>query len=270
MPANIRVNAATEAQAYIRIIGEIKEGSTIDIVVDLENVTNLYAASIDYAYDNSLIKVEEITLSAKLDNNINEGWKETASGGNKLKYGYTNLGEIPGFSGSSNLVLIKAKVLKDGELNITNDNFELILVQNQNGIVKMPCDFHFPGESWEAVPTPAGEVTYTSIESKGSSISASRVTEIEEENKIALEAVGDGDKENTDENAPQTEGEEQVEAEAELKAEAEAEADKVAKDEEDKEEDSNYAVLGIIGLIIIAGTGFFIYKRKSLNNNNAV
>lgn len=259
MSANIKVNADTvQPEVYVGIAGEVKAGSTIKIAVELKKMTNLYAASIDYTYDNSLLEVQNIVVSGNINKNVDEIYKQNASGGNKARYAYTNLGEIDGFSGDTNLIVIEAKVLKDGEVNINKENFELILVQydkakeGDNKISKMNEKIYYPNEAWEVVQSPAGEATYSSIESKDSVISESRIAEIEQENKVALEAAGeaagDAPKEATENNDPEAEVVE-------------------TKDEKAKEEDKDYTAVGIIGLIVVAGAGFFIYKKKSLNKD---
>lgn len=265
--ATINVNAA-EVQVNTGIVGEIKEGSKIDIVVDLQKVTNLYAASMEYTYDNSLLSVESIEVSSNINNgSIHEAYNETANGGNKARYGYTNLGDTQGFSGDTNFLIIKAKVLKDGDLNLTKDNLKVKIVGNNGDISEIPCNINYPEESWEVVKAPTGETTYTSIEAKANSLSQDNASE---EVKTA-KAEQEGKTSNSTEEAQDTAGEIQATAEEksaadtteEDESDATSDNDSQAEENENKDKVSNYWIVGIIVVALIAGGGFFVYKRKS-------
>jgi hypothetical protein len=198
--------------------------------------------------------------------NLTKAYDEIANGGNRARYGYTNLGEIPGFSGTSNFLIIKAKVLKDGELNLTKDNFILKLVKNQGGISEMLCVVNYPGESWEVVQAPGG-TTYTNIEAKSNSISESRISEITEENKRALEDVGNVTKEAADASTLEEKAEEETEKMAkQIESDAiqaqEADEDRPTGDKE-RYNFSDFWVIGVVGVALLVVGGFIIYKRRA-------
>jgi len=285
--ANIKVNAA-QPQVNIGVIGEVKAGSNIDIVVDLENMTNLYAASMDYTYDNSLVKIDEIVVSSNIDDGNVYQYKETDNGGNRARYGYTNLGDILGFSGTSNFLVIKAKVLKDGELNLTKDNFKLMLVQKQDGLTsEMLCNYNYPKESWELVAAPTGTIsteaaptgtisteatptgttptgttptrttTYVSIEPKANSLSNTSITTDKiTEDTIPEKNKSDGTTKDATNNASEVDAKDSSN-EGESK-------DETSKEESNKDEVSNF---WIVGVVVITVAAFFVYKRKSLKKN---
>jgi len=243
----IKVNAA-QAQVNIGIVGEVKKGSKIDIVIDLQNMANLYAASVDYTYDNSIISIEEIVVSPNIDNGtINEAYKETAASGNKVRYGYTNMGEVEGFSGDSNFLIIKAKVLKDGEIKLNKENLEVVLVKYKGEISDMSKNVYFPGESWEVTKDPAGETTYKSIEVKANSLSPNKDLVVPGENKTDPEVKTEEAKEETD----NSKNEEEEEA-----------------DDENKDETSSFGILVVIGIMLVL-VGAVVVIKKRQNNKEA-
>jgi len=257
--ATIKVNAA-QAQVNVGVIGEVKAGSNIDIVVDIQKMTNLYAASMDYTYDNSIIKVEEIIVSSNIDNgNIYQAYKDTASGGNKARYGYTNVGDFMGFNGDTNFLVIKAKILKDGELNLTKDNFKLKLVEKQGSNGELPsemlCNINYPKESWEVVKSPSGtlgETTYVSILPKVDSLSSTSV-------------ANNKNSETTQETTAQAEEKSDVTKEDVINNNPQAEEKEVSKDES-----KSYWTVSIIGLGLVAIAGFLVYKRIWNKKNKLV
>lgn len=274
--ATIKVKAA-EAQVNIGIVGEIKKDSNIDIVVDLQKMTNLYAASMEYTYDNSIISVESIVVSSNINNgNIYEAYNETANGGNKARYGYTNLGDFQGFSGDSNFLVIKAKVLKDGEVNLTKDNLKVKLVQKQNSSEIFPV-VNYPKESWQTAKAPTGgTTTYTSIEAKANSLSSNNLSTdnapaVTPENKDSVATSETKDPAVTPENKA-SEVTPETQATADQKGNAATEATtkdnaSQAEENQNKDETSNYWIITVIVVALIAGGGFFVYKRRSLNKN---
>lgn len=142
----VNIVFAAESKVDIKINGDIKKNNNIEILVDLKNMTNLYAASVDFKYDNNLLTVESIEPSKFiLDNkdDIMEFGQETNKNGNIANYYFTFLGDKKGISGDGNFVTIKAKVKKNGKLSITEDNMRVKLVQINKKNEIVPLEFNF-------------------------------------------------------------------------------------------------------------------------------
>lgn len=155
---------ATDSTVYVGVVGDVKAGSEINIVIDLENIHNLYAASVKYQYDNQLLSVEaiEINPNIKTDNTY-EATSEVAANGNTVKYEYTNLGETNGYSGNTNFMVIKAKVLKDGNIDINADNLEICLIGRGSDIEDINYILKAPEKSWDIVKNNDGNLKSTEI-----------------------------------------------------------------------------------------------------------
>ncbi|MBU3090429.1 cohesin domain-containing protein, partial [Clostridium gasigenes] len=112
-------NAATIAPAKVSytINGESKIGNTIDIAVNISNITNFYGGSVDFAYDTSLLEVQSITKGDIFGTNkVSEPVKSVSNG--LASIGLTLTGSNAGVSTNGTLAIIKAKVLKEGTINI--------------------------------------------------------------------------------------------------------------------------------------------------------
>lgn len=59
----VNIVFVAESKVDIKINVDIKKNNNIEILVDLKNMTNLYAASVDFKYDNNLLTVESIEPS---------------------------------------------------------------------------------------------------------------------------------------------------------------------------------------------------------------
>ncbi len=59
----VNIVFAAESKVDIKINVDITTNNNIEILVDLKNMTNLYAASVDFKYDNNLLTVESIEPS---------------------------------------------------------------------------------------------------------------------------------------------------------------------------------------------------------------
>lgn len=143
----IKAFAESNASVEIKVIGEIKKGSNIEILIDVKNVDNLYAASIDFIYDTKQLKVESIKPTEYITKNIDnimELGGEVDKNGNIATYSFTFLGDVDGLRGSGTLVKINAKALNNDKLSITKDNMKVKLVQKANGTVKN-YDYNFIG-----------------------------------------------------------------------------------------------------------------------------
>lgn len=130
---------ADDASVNIEIVGAIEKGSSIDILVNLKDVERFYAASVDFIYDTSQLKVESIVATefiTKHSSDIIELGSETTKNGNTASYSFTFLGDNEGISGSGTLVKIKANILNDEKLVINQDNMKLKLVRRNEDTVE--------------------------------------------------------------------------------------------------------------------------------------
>lgn len=146
----IVVFATEESVVKFTVNGEIKKGNNIEIVVDLSNLKNLYSALVDYTYDNTLIKVKEIVLNEEIKKqSVMPLFGEVDLNGNRARSGFTFIGsDSNGLNEDCNFVVIKAEVLKDGELELSTNNIKLQLVQKtENDMIDLPFKLSLPGKS---------------------------------------------------------------------------------------------------------------------------
>jgi Cohesin domain len=145
--APVKAFAASDASVEVKVSGDVKKGSNIEILVDVKNVDNLYAASIDFTYNTNQLEVESIKPTEYITKNIDnimELGGETDKNGDTAIYSFTFLGDVDGLMGSGTLVKINAKVLNNDELSITKENMKIKLVQKADGTVKN-YDYNFIG-----------------------------------------------------------------------------------------------------------------------------
>lgn len=155
----IVVSATEKSVVKFTVNGEIKKGNNIEIVVDLSNLKNLYSALVDYTYDNTLIKVKEIVLNEEIKKqSVMPLFGEVDLNGNRTRSGFTFIGsDSNGLNEDCNFVVIKAEVLKDGELELSTNNIKLQLVQKtENDMIDLPFMLSLPEkEVIEVKPTPS-------------------------------------------------------------------------------------------------------------------
>ncbi|QBJ74552.1 cellulosome anchor protein [Clostridium chauvoei] len=117
----IKTHAATQTKVTYTINGEAKVGNIIDIIVNVSDVTNLYAGSIDFVYDESLLKVQSISKGNIFgNNNAQEPINQVKNG--QANLAFTLTGANNGVSGNGTLAVIKAEVLKEGTVNLKTSN----------------------------------------------------------------------------------------------------------------------------------------------------
>ncbi|MBS5886845.1 cohesin domain-containing protein, partial [Clostridium sp.] len=139
---NNKAFAATTPSVSYTVTGEAKVGNIITIAVNVANVTNLYAGSIDFVYDSKLIEVQSVTKGNIFGNN--EVLTPIGSNG-KIKNGQASFaismkGNKPGVNSTrGTIAIIKAKVLKEGaiKLNTTNTNTPTLTLNGNTIRVKL-------------------------------------------------------------------------------------------------------------------------------------
>ncbi|MDB2124210.1 cohesin domain-containing protein [Clostridium paraputrificum] len=110
-------------------------GDTIDIEVNISNINNLYGGSWDLLYDSNLLDVISIEPGSLINSKV------TTNVSNKKGHAYfwfTSTGNNSPISGIGSIVKIKAKILKEGKLNLitTNKNSDFSL-NNKNSLIKL-------------------------------------------------------------------------------------------------------------------------------------
>lgn len=159
---NTTVFAIEEPSININVNGEIKKGSKITISINASNVSRLYAASVDYVYDPSVIKVKSIEGSSLIkdsENNKMELGGETDKDGNKASYQMTFTGKVDGITGSGELVKIEAEVLKDFNLVLSESNLKIKLVYISNDYEVTDMSFKYNGFGKEEIEKPSNPGT---------------------------------------------------------------------------------------------------------------
>ena len=155
MPVKAYADSTT---VEVKVNGEVKKGSTIEILVNVKDVEKFYAASVDFTYDTNQLKVESIVASdfiTKYSNDIMELGGETDKNGNTASYSFTFLGEKNGIKGSGTLAIITAQVLNNGKLSIGQDTMKVKLVQRVGDTVEN-YSYKFNGYNTSATTDTSG------------------------------------------------------------------------------------------------------------------
>ena len=114
------VSATTSPSVSYIVTGDTTVGNTINIAINISNVSDLYGGSIDFLYDTNLLEIQGISKG-----NILGSDALTPLGANgkvldgQASFAITLKGNTPGVSTSNGtLAIIKAKVLKTGRVNL--------------------------------------------------------------------------------------------------------------------------------------------------------
>ena len=113
----------------------------------MKGLEKLYAASVNFNYDKNILKIVDITASdfiKKHSDEIMEIGGEVDTTNNKTSYSFTFLGDKEGINGDGTLAIIKAEVLKDGNLLIGEDSINIKLVKRAGDSVEN-YDYEFIG-----------------------------------------------------------------------------------------------------------------------------
>ena len=116
------------------LVGNPYVGEVIDIVVNVENVTDFYGGSVDFLYDQTLIEVQSITKGDIFGaaNTLTPLGEFGKIDNGQASFAITLQGNKPGVDSNGTLAIIKAKVLSKGTINLntTNSNSSLDLDGN--------------------------------------------------------------------------------------------------------------------------------------------
>ncbi|MDT8716133.1 hypothetical protein IAI10_05655 [Clostridium sp. 19966] len=121
----ISASADEQTKLQVKVIGKVEQGQDIQISIYANNIKNLFAEDIKFQFDPSFLKITSVEKGDLIDNSklsIYEKKSYPGDGGNGAdnlaRYIFTCLGKVDGFSGNGNIVIIKANVLKAGNLKV--------------------------------------------------------------------------------------------------------------------------------------------------------
>ena len=259
--------------------GDFKAGEDFTIKIDINNLSNLYAASFNYTYDNTLIKIDSIDINDEIQSaGVYEPYKDTDKDGNRARYCFTLLGDNPGFSGNYDFATIKGKALKDGQISVGADNINFQLINRNNGdmqkgdyslktskgdiykVTNVVESNKETGENSAQVPQTKEkrDVKVELIKKAEDSTSEDSQDKEQEESNSTVDS-NDGMKENSDE-------EENGKASSN-KSNSESEENISGEQDSSKEEEKTNSSIGIIitstVVILLCIIGSVIYKKNS-------
>ncbi|MBK1813874.1 hypothetical protein JHL18_25030 [Clostridium sp. YIM B02505] len=148
------VYAAT-TQVDVKINGKVNNGGSVDIIFNVKDVSKLYAGSLEFTYDPSVMKVESINGGELIKTNnpkIMEFGGDTAKNGNIADYYFTCVGKVDGFTGSGNFVVIKASVLNQDKFNIYKKSLKIQLVERNVNNEMKDINFTISGDIKDETP----------------------------------------------------------------------------------------------------------------------
>ncbi|WP_411169818.1 cohesin domain-containing protein [Clostridium sp. MB05] len=270
----VKAFAENNVSVEAKVIGEIKKGFNIEILIDVKNVDNLYAASIDFTYDTKQLEVESIKSTEYISKNIDnimELGGEVDKNGDTASYSFTFLGDVDGLMGSGTLVKINANVLNNDKVSITKENMKIKLVQKADGTVKN-YDYNFIGYNGGNDSSSSSSNGYNTGSNNGGSNSSSND---ESDNKSSnnkssndknnLESTEEN-KDNKDRNTSNDEGNSGSKANG-------IKGSNTSKDKDGSSETSksNFSMIFyiLIPVVLVAGAGYYYYKfRRNKNKDN--
>lgn len=301
MPVKTYADSAT---VEVKVNGEVKNGSTIEILVNVKNVEKFYAASVDFTYDINQLKVESIVASDfinKHSNDIMELGGETDKNGNIASYSFTFLGEKNGIKGSGTLAIITAQVLNNEKLSIGQDTMKVKLVQRAGDTVEN-YSYKFNGYNTSATADTSGsgnssQNTGNSTNAEGSIVndesgsvnnglnsSTSNNTDNnntdivdsnkEENNESKSDSINNGKESNNENSDDSTESLTDHESIAvNIGSNSNVDKDNTTANKEISLARKNKGI--IVGIVIsiviigaIGGIGYYMYSKKKEKNNN--
>lgn len=267
LPTNVL--AATDS-VNIKVEGDLSPGNVVNIIIDYKDISNLYAASVDFTYDTSLLIINSISLGEdikKYSDEIIEFGGEVDINGDTASYSFTFLGDKEGITGSGTLAIINAEVIGSEVLNITKDNMKVKLVKKNRDNVEN-YDYTFNGysnsqsENLESTQN-REEVNKSTEESNSNSINNS-----ESSNNTSDEGNQESSKsnnlinENKKEDLNVSEGTEEVVKESTDKEKTQDNS--ALKDNKESNNKVNILII-VISIIVIVGSVLF-YKKIYLKN----
>jgi hypothetical protein len=119
---NTIVFADTKASVNIDIKGNIETGQSIQILINVSNIKNLYAGAAKLKYDKNILKVtgfEKGDLISKSGVNVFDAGNNIDNDNGIAEFGgFSCLGQVAGFNGSGTFLIINTQVLKKDNFHI--------------------------------------------------------------------------------------------------------------------------------------------------------
>jgi hypothetical protein len=146
---------AASTQVDVKVNGNVKNGSSVDIIFNVKDVSRLYAGSLEFTYDPSVMKVESIDGGAFIKTNnpkIMEFGGDTTKNGNIADYYFTCVGKVDGFTGSGSFVVIKASVLNQDKFTLYKKNLKIQLVERNTNNEMKDINYTISGDVKDEVP----------------------------------------------------------------------------------------------------------------------
>lgn len=280
---------ASATTVEVNVEGKVKKGEEINILVNMKGLESLYAASVNFTYDNSFLNIVDITAGDSIKSygdEIMEIGGEVDTSNNKTSYSFTFLGDKEGINGDATLAIIKAKVLKDGSLSIGEDDIKVKLVKRVGDSVEN-YDYKFIGYSTEDTASNT-EVKPNNSNNQGESSNSSDIDNstiksndnnqetsnntIENKSSESSSKTLENNNENNSSNSNDTNldstNDENIDKEevVENNINSEKNSDELISSNKDKK--SNLIIaLGIILFILIGVMSIYYYKSKKTNSN---
>jgi Cohesin domain len=284
--APVKTFAASNASVEVNVSGEVKKGSNIEILVDVKNVDNLYAASIDFTYNTNQLEVESIKPTEYITKNIDnimELGGETNKNGDTATYSFTFLGDVDVLMESGTLVKINAKVLNNDKLSITKENMKIKLIQKADGTVKN-YDYKFIGYNGQddsnsnlSNDSNTGS-SNNNVGSNGTSNEKNDNSQGSDNKKVSSNnsnnSTNNGNEVSKDENLNKNNDENNSNGESSSNSKDNKEnKDKNSNSNDSKIEVSKNNIANVayvlIAIGVVGGVGYYYYKfRKNKNKNN--
>ena len=168
--------------------GNFKAGEDFTIKIDISDLSNLFAASFTYTYDNTLVKIDSIDINDSIQSaGVYEPYKDTDKDGNKVRYCFTLLGDNPGFSGNYDFATIKGKTLRDGKISVGADNINFQLI-NRNNDDMQKGDYNFKTSDGDIY-----KVTNVIESNKGFGENSAQVPQTKEKYDVKVELIKKAD-----------------------------------------------------------------------------
>ncbi|MEG0297574.1 MAG: triple tyrosine motif-containing protein [Clostridium sp.] len=134
----IKASAATAATITYDVNGELKAGKTVDITVNANNVSELYGASFDFAYDPTIMTVESATQGTIFGSDAVSIPVKTLKSGSVEYALMLNGANSTAKAKTGSLVTLKVKLLKDATVTLkTSDSNAALSATGINCRVKL-------------------------------------------------------------------------------------------------------------------------------------
>lgn len=169
---------ASTTSVEVNVDGNVKKGEEINILINMKGLESLYAASVNFTYDKSILNIVDISAGDYIKKHADEIMEiggEVDTSNNKTSYSFTFLGDKEGINGDGTLAIIKAEVLKDGNLSIGEDSINIKLVKRAGDSVEN-YNYKFIGYSTEKdVSSESKEENDTNNKDEGNNIADENV-----------------------------------------------------------------------------------------------